>query len=84
MIVYHGSMGIVEKPDVIHSYRALDFGAGFYVTTVREQALRWARRKADISGKDRAVLNCYQMSDNVDGLEIKVFDDNLLECFEEV
>lgn len=77
-------MGIVEKPDVIHSYRALDFGAGFYVTTVREQALRWARRKADISGKDRAVLNCYQMSDNVDGLEIKVFDDNLLECFEEV
>ncbi len=79
MIVYHGSTEIVKKPDVIHSYRALDFGAGFYVTTVREQALRWARRKADILGKDRAILNCYQMSDNVDGFEIKVFDEDLLE-----
>lgn len=79
MIVYHGSTQIVEKPDVIHSYRALDFGAGFYVTTVREQALRWARRKADISGKDRAILNCYQMSDNIGGLMIKVFDEDLLE-----
>lgn len=74
MIVYHGSTQIVEKPDVIHSYRALDFGAGFYVTTVREQALRWARRKADISGKDRAILNCYQMSDNIGGLMTKYFE----------
>ncbi len=79
MIVYHGSTEIVEKPDVMHSYRALDFGAGFYVTTVREQALRWARRKADIWGKDRAVLNCYQMSDNVGELEIKIFKEDLLE-----
>lgn len=38
MIVYHGSTEIVEKPDVRHSYRALDFGKGFYVTTVKEQA----------------------------------------------
>lgn len=51
MIVYHGSIEAVEKPDVGHSYRRLDFGTGFYVTTVREQAERWARRKADILGK---------------------------------
>lgn len=38
MIVYHGSTVIVENPDVRHSYRTLDFGMGFYVTTVREQA----------------------------------------------
>ena len=37
MIVYHGSDQIVEKPDVLHSYRPLDFGKGFYVTTNREQ-----------------------------------------------
>ena len=34
MIVYHGSKEIVEEPDVKHSYRMLDFGRGFYVTTV--------------------------------------------------
>lgn len=38
MIVYHGSDVIVEHPDVNHSYRDLDFGRGFYVTTVKEQA----------------------------------------------
>lgn len=51
MIVYHGSTEAVQNPDVRHSYRSLDFGMGFYVTTVREQAERWARRKADILGK---------------------------------
>ena len=50
MIVYHGSVITVEKPDITHSYRPLDFGRGFYVTSVREQAVRWARRKADLIG----------------------------------
>ena len=41
MIVYHGSDIVVEKPDVLHSYRPLDFGKGFYVTSVRDKAERW-------------------------------------------
>lgn len=40
MIVYHGSNIIVNLPDIEHSFRPLDFGKGFYVTTVREQALK--------------------------------------------
>ena len=43
MIVYHGSLDIIKQPDVLHSFTPLDFGRGFYVTTVREQAERWAR-----------------------------------------
>ena len=46
MIVYHGSTDVIKQPDVKHSYRLLDFGQGFYVTTVKEQAVRWARRKS--------------------------------------
>jgi hypothetical protein len=46
MKVFHGSTDIVNKPDIAHSFRPLDFGKGFYVTTVREQAEKWARRKA--------------------------------------
>lgn len=70
MIVYHGSTEIVEKPDIKHSYRALDFGMGFYVTTIREQAERWARRKASILGKDKAIVNLYQMNENTGGLRV--------------
>lgn len=33
MIVYHGSNVIVNAPDTSHSFRPLDFGKGFYVTT---------------------------------------------------
>ena len=46
MIVYHGSTMIVREPDIEHSFRPLDFGKGFYVTSNREQAEKWARRKA--------------------------------------
>ena len=56
MIVYHGSIAIVDKPDVNHSYRPLDFGSGFFVTSVREQAERWARRKVDLLGSGKAII----------------------------
>ncbi len=79
MMVFHGSAEIVRNPDVGHSYRMLDFGAGFYVTTVREQAERWARRKAAVFGKDKAVINIYQMDDYTQGLRIKEFDEDLME-----
>lgn len=79
MIVYHGSNVVVTNPDVFHSYRTLDFGAGFYVTTVREQAERWARRKVVASGKGSAFVNCYRMLDDMDGLRVKSFDEDLLE-----
>ena len=77
MIVYHGTTKIVRNPDVDHSYRPLDFGRGFYVTTVREQAERWARRKASILGKEKSIINIYQMSDDFCGLHVKFFDEDL-------
>ena len=48
MIVYHGSTEIVRKPDLNHSYRPLDFGKGFYVTTVKEQAEKMSIFKISI------------------------------------
>lgn len=78
MIVYHGSTVVVKKPDVLHSYRPLDFGKGFYVTTVREQAEKWARRKAQLNG-GQAIVNEYNYGDNFDSLVIKDFGDMLTE-----
>lgn len=63
MIVYHGSDGIVDHPDVEHSFRNLDFGRGFYVTTIREQA--------DFT-KGKATLNIYSM-DTPEGFKVLDF-----------
>ena len=79
MIVYHGSTDVVRYPDVNHSYRSLDFGKGFYVTSVRKQAERWARRKAGILGKNKAIINIYQMHDNIKGFHLKCFGEDLTE-----
>ena len=43
MILYHGSDVVVEHPDNQHSKEHLDFGVGFYTTSVQVQAERWAK-----------------------------------------
>ena len=35
MILYHGSYLAIEKPDLLHSRPNLDFGKGFYLTSIR-------------------------------------------------
>ncbi|MBQ9206306.1 MAG: DUF3990 domain-containing protein [Treponema sp.] len=78
MTVYHGSVEIVKNPDVLHSYRPLDFGKGFYVTTIKEQAEIWAKRKASIVGK-KAIVNVYQMKTDSGDLILKDFGKDLSE-----
>lgn len=77
MIVYHGSNIIVDRPDVNHSFRDLDFGRGFYVTTVKNQAERWAKRKAMFYKDTKPVLNIYEMSENTQNLSVNDFGDDL-------
>ena len=44
MIVYHGSFVIVDSPDLNHSRENVDFGKGFYVTPIYEQAKKWSEK----------------------------------------
>ncbi len=44
MRVYHASDCVVSSPDTEHSRDNLDFGRGFYVTTIKEQAVSYAQR----------------------------------------
>jgi hypothetical protein len=44
MKVYHGSIVEVVHPLVSLGRQNLDFGEGFYVTDMKEQAVRWAER----------------------------------------
>ena len=79
MMVYHGSTEIIRNPDIQHSYRPLDFGKGFYVTTNKEQAEFWAKRKCLILGCKNAVVNIFEMSENISNLQCKNFGDDLSE-----
>ena len=45
MILYHGSIDLVDKPEIRKGEVFLDFGVGFYTTTSYEQAERWAKIK---------------------------------------
>ena len=79
MKVYHGSIEVVKSPDVLHSYRSLDFGKGFYVTTVKEQAEKWAKRNADLYNRNVGIINEYEMKADKTGLFEKTFPDDLSE-----
>ena len=62
MKLYHSSNLIVEHPDILHSRKYLDFGRGFYLTSIHEQAVRYAQRFKR-RGQD-AWLNVYEFSMN--------------------
>ena len=60
MIIYHGSTVIVAKPEIRQSERMLDFGAGFYTTSKKEQAIRWAERVANRNESNSQILTAYE------------------------
>ena len=60
MILYHGSVDFVKKPEIRKGDAYLDFGVGFYTTTSYEQAERWARIKMRRSNKDLGYVSVYE------------------------
>ena len=44
MILYHGSYIAIPSPKISYSRSRLDFGTGFYLTNIYEQARNWAVR----------------------------------------
>ncbi len=73
MIVYHGSTLEITAPNVSFSKNYLDFGKGFYVTTFREQAEKWALRKA-LRQRTNAIVNVYEMNENLSNYKVLAFD----------
>lgn len=76
MILYHGSDIIVKNPDILHSQICLDFGSGFYVTSVKEQAERWAKRKGLLQGNEKGIVSIYEYTED-NNFKIKDFADDL-------
>ena len=72
MKVYHASSVTVERPDTEHSRSFLDFGPGFYVTTLEQQAIEYGQRFLR-RGRE-AWLNEYELNDNLDAWQVLSFD----------
>lgn len=72
MIVYHASSVIVDNPDTNHSRSYLDFGPGFYLTYIKDQAIKYAQRFSR-RGKN-AILNIYELSEDFSQFNVKVFE----------
>ena len=71
MEVYHASSVIVDRPDVVHSRAFLDFGKGFYMTTIREQAEKYALRF--LRRNKEAWLNIYELDEAYLAYRVKTF-----------
>lgn len=62
MILYHGSYLEIAVPDLVHSRPNVDFGRGFYVTPLYEQAVKWCG-KFKRRGKE-GVVSYYSFNEN--------------------
>ena len=76
MFCYHGSDTIIDAPKILEPGRPLDFGGGFYVTTSRDQAARWAAKVAYRNNTITPCVNRYLLDlDNAKGmLSVLIFE----------
>lgn len=73
MILYHGSFLEIAEPDLVHSRSNVDFGRGFYVTPLYEQAVKWCG-KFKRRGRD-GVISRYVFDEICeDELKVLKFD----------
>ena len=70
MLVYHSSDHCFVSPDVLHSREALDFGKGFYVTRLKEQAEKYAKRFIRLGNE--AYLHIFEYYPDPD-MRVKIF-----------
>lgn len=62
MKLYHASPFVIELADVYYSRGYLDFGKGFYLTSLYEQAQKYAMRF--LLRKQKAYINEYLLDDD--------------------
>ena len=85
MILFHGGTDIIEHPVVITGDQGRDFGFAFYVTDIREQAERWACRRAKYRSRIahsevKGIVCEYEFDENeCDNLAIRRFPEPSLE-----
>lgn len=65
MILYHGSYVQIAKPDLSFSRKELDFGIGFYTTSIKEQADKWSLKFK--KRHDPSIVSTYEFDEKLIG-----------------
>ncbi|SFU92779.1 DUF3990 domain-containing protein [Butyrivibrio sp. M55] len=80
MILYHGSNVEVPESKLLKVQRELDFGKGFYTTSDKEQATKWAIRTARRLKQTTGYVTVYEIDEqNLLQLKILRFDEPSVE-----
>jgi hypothetical protein len=75
MKLYHGSNVKIENIDLLKCHPFKDFGRGFYLTTIKQQAWDMAKRTSDIEHIGKPFLMTYDFENTgISSLNIKEFD----------
>ena len=72
MILYHGSLAVVVKPEIRVSDRYLDFGYGFYTTMNEEQAIKWTEKQKNRKATNIGYISIYDFDIEKAKSELKI------------
>lgn len=77
MILYHGSNVRIEKIDLSLGQLDKDFGRGFYLTDIKQQAEDMAARRCRITGQGKPTITTFEFDErwlNTGELKVLKFD----------
>jgi len=80
MLLYHGSYAEIQVPDLNCGRYNLDFGKGFYVTSLMTQAEKWAQRRAAAAKliqniqDAKPIVSIYELDFDNPNLKVLAFD----------
>ena len=74
LTLYHGTNTTFEKIDLSKCLPHKDFGKGFYLTTIRQQAMARAKNKCNFEGGTPIVLAYHINENEFANLKIKRFE----------
>ena len=57
MLLYHTGFQVIKEPDIHYGRRNADFGQGFYMTSDKDFAFRWARERKG----EQTIVNAYEL-----------------------
>ena len=88
MILYHGSDVEVKDPKIIQTEKGKDFGCAFYLTPIKEQAERMAKRKQRMNKSASAIVSVFEFDKkDINSFKYKLFNnpdlewlDMIIEC----
>lgn len=73
MVLYHGSSIEVKEPKIITSEKGRDFGFAFYLTPIKDQAERMAKRKQKITRSKHAIVSVFEWDEDKTNVKYKCF-----------